>query len=61
VLQARRYDPTGEYVRRYVEELEDVPGSAIFEPWKHGGVGGYPPPLVDHAEAAARFRLKRAR
>jgi deoxyribodipyrimidine photo-lyase len=60
-LQARRYDPTGEYMRRYVEELEDVPGSAIFEPWKHGGVGGYPPPLVDHAEAAARFRLKRAR
>jgi deoxyribodipyrimidine photo-lyase len=61
VLQARRYDPTGEYVRRYVEELEDVPGSAIFEPWTHGGAGGYPPPLVDHAEAAARFRRKRAR
>jgi deoxyribodipyrimidine photo-lyase len=56
VLQARRHDPDGAYVRRYVEELADVSGPALFEPWKHGGVAGYPPPLVDHAEAAARFR-----
>lgn len=56
VLQARRYDPEGAYVRRWVEELAEVSGPAVFEPWKHGGVDGYPPPLVDHAEAAARFR-----
>lgn len=56
VLQARRHDPDGAYVRRYVEELADVSGPALFEPWKHGGVEGYPAPLVDHAEAAARFR-----
>ncbi len=56
VLQARRHDPEGAYVRRYVEELADVSGPALFEPWKHGGVDEYPPPLVDQAEAAARFR-----
>ena len=55
-LQARRHDPEGKYVRRYVPELADVQGAAVHEPWKLGGVRGYPPPLVDHAEAAARFR-----
>jgi deoxyribodipyrimidine photo-lyase len=60
-LQARRHDPEGAYVRRYVAELADVPGAAVHEPWRLGGVGDYPPPLVDHAEAAARFRRTRAR
>ena len=55
-LQARRHDPEGEYVRGYVPELADVQGAAVHEPWKLAGVRGYPPPLVDHAEAAARFR-----
>jgi deoxyribodipyrimidine photo-lyase len=55
-LQARRHDPAGEYVRRYVPELAGVQGPAVHEPWKLGGVRGYPRPLVDHAEAAARFR-----
>ena len=61
VLQARRFDPTGEYVRRYVEELADVKLPDVLEPWKNGDVKGYPAPLVDHAEAAARFRRRRAR
>ena len=61
VLQARRFDPTGEYVRRYVEELADVALPDVLEPWKNGDVKGYPVPLVDHAEAAARFRRRRAR
>jgi deoxyribodipyrimidine photo-lyase len=59
-LQARRHDPEGEYVRRHVPELADVPGAAVHEPWKLGGMRGYPRPLVDHAEAAARFRRTRA-
>jgi deoxyribodipyrimidine photo-lyase len=59
--QARRYDPEGAYVRRYVEELTEVPGPEVHEPWRLGGVAGYPPPLVDHGEAAARFRRRRAR
>ena len=61
VLQARRFDPTGEYVRRYVEELDEVALPDVLEPWKSGDVKGYPAPLVDHAEAAARFRRRRAR
>jgi deoxyribodipyrimidine photo-lyase len=45
-LQAKRYDPDGDYVRRYVPEA---------------GTPDYLPPLVDHAEAVARFRRSRAR
>jgi deoxyribodipyrimidine photo-lyase len=56
VLQARRYDPAGEYVRRWVEELRDVSGPALFEPWRYGGVPGYPAPLVDLAESASAWR-----
>jgi deoxyribodipyrimidine photo-lyase len=33
VRQARRYDPDGDYVRRYVQELAHVEGSRIFAPW----------------------------
>jgi deoxyribodipyrimidine photo-lyase len=57
-LQARRYDVTGEYVRRWVPELAGVDGAAVHEPWKLGPLltGGYPAPIVDHAEAAARYR-----
>jgi deoxyribodipyrimidine photo-lyase len=32
--QAERFDPDGEYVRRYVPELAGVEGKAVHEPWK---------------------------
>jgi len=61
VRQAERFDPEGEYVRRYLPELESVQGKAIFRPWLAGGFGrlDYPGPLVDHDEAAAAFRANR--
>ena len=47
IRQARRYDPDGEYVRRYVPELGAVPTRAVHEPWRLPlGVPGYPAPLV---------------
>uniref|UniRef100_UPI001966BD06 FAD-binding domain-containing protein n=1 Tax=Nonomuraea lactucae TaxID=2249762 RepID=UPI001966BD06 len=47
IRQARRFDPDGDYVRRYVRELEDVPASLIHEPWKAPvPIPGYPPPLA---------------
>jgi deoxyribodipyrimidine photo-lyase len=61
VRQAKRFDPDGAYVRRYLPELEQVRGKAIFEPWRMEGFDrlDYPPPLVDHDEAAAAFRAQR--
>jgi deoxyribodipyrimidine photo-lyase len=33
IAQAKRHDPEGDYVRRHVPELADLPGSTIHEPW----------------------------
>ncbi|MET9318491.1 deoxyribodipyrimidine photo-lyase [Kribbella sp. NPDC003505] len=51
ITQGLKFDPQGEYVRRWVPELRDLAGKAAHEPWKHGGADGYPAPVVDHAEA----------
>ncbi|HEX6336381.1 MAG TPA: deoxyribodipyrimidine photo-lyase [Jiangellaceae bacterium] len=49
--QAHRFDPDGEYVRRYVPELAAVPGRAVHEPWRLGKAErarlDYPAPLLD--------------
>jgi deoxyribodipyrimidine photo-lyase len=65
VTQGLRFDPTGDYVRRWVPELADLPGKKAHEPWKHGGAAGYPDPIVDHAdertEALRRYDAARGR
>ena len=58
--QSERYDPDGEYIRKWVPELEEVPDKHIHEPWKMnklqqqdcGVIIGedYPEPIVDHDE-----------
>lgn len=58
VLQAQKFDPLGEYVRRWVPELALVPNEILYEPWKMSAaqqkqtscvIGkDYPPPIVDH-------------
>ena len=55
VLQGLKFDPDGDYVRRYVPELRHLHGSAVHEPWNHpdGYAHGYPRRIVDHAEARA--------
>ena len=51
VLQGLKFDPDGDYVRRYVPELRHLPGKSAHEPWKaiDGYAHGYPEPIVDHA------------
>jgi deoxyribodipyrimidine photo-lyase len=58
MTQQRRHDPDGEYVRRWVPELRDVPLERLAEPWtmsadEQGTAGctigeDYPNPVVDH-------------
>jgi len=61
ITQARRFDPEGSYVRRFVPELRGLSAPAIFTPWTlpGGPPGGYPKPIVDHAaereEALRRY------
>ena len=61
VLQSRKFDPQGVYIRRFVPELARVPPEKLHEPWtmtaeeqraagcRIGSRGDYPAPLVDHA------------
>ncbi|MBA3799926.1 MAG: deoxyribodipyrimidine photo-lyase [Geodermatophilaceae bacterium] len=53
VLQGKKFDPDGDYVRRYVPELRDVAGGhdgSIHQPWAlpDGLPVGYPARIVDH-------------
>ncbi len=51
VLQGLKFDPQGDYVRRYVPELRHLDGQAVHEPWQAGDgyAHGYPERVVDHA------------
>lgn len=63
VLQGKKFDREGEYVRRWVPELRGLPSEWIHEPWSapkpvlaEAGVTlgrTYPLPVVDHAAARA--------
>ncbi len=56
-VQSRRFDPDGEYLRRYLPALRDVPAPEIHEPSPETRERtGYPAPMVDHAEAIAAYR-----
>jgi deoxyribodipyrimidine photo-lyase len=45
----------GEYIRRWVPELRDVPDGAIHDPEEAGlGPGGYPRKMIGHREARER-------
>lgn len=65
VSQGVKFDPSGEYVRRWVPELRHLDGKRAHEPWRYddGYSDGYPERIVDHAEqrdeAMSRYRLTR--
>jgi deoxyribodipyrimidine photo-lyase len=55
VLQSKRFDADGHFIRRHVPELAACDTKLIHEPWKATGQGcgsgGYPAPIVDHLAA----------
>ena len=64
IIQGKKFDPTGKYIRRWIPELASVPEEFIHTPWeipldlqsKINFFAGrdYPMPIVDHAEARER-------
>ncbi len=64
VLQGRKFDPHGDYVRTFVPELEGVDPDHVHEPWAVNGEGadlagprpgeGYPGPMVSLADTRRR-------
>lgn len=62
VVQGRRFDPAGDYIRRHLPELDGLDGDAIHWPGpSERDRIGYPAPLVDHHEAIAAYRAGMAR
>ena len=63
--QGERFDPQGEYVRRWIPELAGLGGTSAHRPWDAPLASkGYPAPVVDHrverAVALARYRAARS-
>jgi len=67
ILQGQKFDPNGDYVRRWVPELARLPANVIHKPWtarpgqlEAAGVRlgkTYPHPIVDHDKARHRALL----
>ncbi len=52
VMQGYKFDPDGNYVRKYIPELSHIEGKAVHVPWLlvDGLAKGYPAPIVDHSK-----------
>lgn len=58
-LQSEKFDPQGEYIRKWVPELEAVKGKAVHDPYgrgegKRAEQAGYPRVVVEHKGARER-------
>jgi deoxyribodipyrimidine photo-lyase len=64
ILQGEKFDPNGDYVRRWVPELAGLPTPVIHQPWQAtpldlaaAGISfgdSYPHPIVDHKQGRER-------
>ncbi|QPC45951.1 cryptochrome/photolyase family protein [Mangrovibacillus cuniculi] len=67
-VQSKKFDKSGEYIKKWVPELAGIPEKYIHEPWtapdhilKDAGVKlgvDYPSPMVDHKAARERALAK---
>lgn len=60
VLQSQKFDPKGEYIRRWVAELANLNNEDIHAPWQSQyaeniyKTTNYPKPIIDHSVARAQ-------
>lgn len=64
IIQGQKFDPNGDYVRRYLPELAELPTQYIHCPWDAGDIEllsagvrlgvDYPKPFVEHSKGRER-------
>ncbi|MCM8818150.1 MAG: FAD-binding domain-containing protein, partial [Candidatus Omnitrophica bacterium] len=54
ILQAKKFDPQGIYIKKYIPELKDQPISFIHDPLNYKLK--YYKPIVDHFKQISLFR-----
>jgi deoxyribodipyrimidine photo-lyase len=64
VLQGQKFDPEGDYVRRWVPELAKLPTADLHAPWQASALTlsdagvrlgeNYPRPMIEHGDARRR-------
>ncbi|KAJ9605643.1 DNA photolyase phr1 [Cladophialophora chaetospira] len=59
LLQSEKFDPEGDYIRRWIPELAGIKDKGIHDPYARGQAkvaerNGYPRPVVDHKESRER-------
>lgn len=64
ITQGKKFDPDGDYIRRFVPELGKVPDKYLYEPWEmpesvqeacNCRIGkDYPEPVIEHKTGRAR-------
>jgi len=59
ILQGEKFDKDGEYVKKWVPELKNLPKKFIHKPWDYTGENfklgtDYPRPIVKHEEARVK-------
>lgn len=50
-LQGKKFDPQGDYVKRWLPELKNLPKKFIHEPWLAPEKTDYPAPIIQHEHA----------
>ncbi|KFY62478.1 hypothetical protein V497_02364 [Pseudogymnoascus sp. VKM F-4516 (FW-969)] len=64
LLQSEKFDPEGEYIKRWVPELKGIEGKAIHDPYDRGKgaeaqKSGYPRRIVDHKEKHSQLTKRK--
>lgn len=60
ILQSQKFDPDGNYIRRWVPELSSLTQDVIHAPWKSTDAASiyrsidYPKPIINHSESRAK-------
>ena len=58
-MQGEKFDKEGDYVKKWVPELKNLPKKFIHKPWEYNSndfkLGkDYPKPIVNHEEARTK-------